>query len=396
VRIWGRGVAALTAALAAMATSASVAAAAPYEPNDSFLQATGPMVGGQNYEGAIETSNDVDWFYFNVNGQRQYDITLTSVSGSGCYDQDLYDSEGAYITDGSWDGLNSHILRTSPSSAQYAVKVTGTTSCKYRLRIDPADALTTTSPGVVVHVNGAREADDIQRLYLDGALVGTVQGVTGQSFSLGQLAPTSQIVIEAQNTTGQWSWNTSITNQTERIKTTLFSESQSGGSSQTPRVGLVRRVVLTASGAAVASCGEALAPVTCIPVDNDGDGFATDRDCDDSNQAVRPGARELANNTADEDCDGLLAYSTKATLKRTGARYSGRVSSSGSGCAAGRRVVLKRSAGGRALGSATTRRDGTFTIRRNRRAGGRVLVVVEARSVATSLCRTVSSKRIRG
>lgn len=395
MRTWGRGVAALTAALAAMATTASAATAAPYEPNDSFLQAAGPMVGGQNYEGAIETSNDVDWFYFNVNGQRQYDITLTSVSGSGCNDQDLYDSEGAYITDGYWDGLNSHILRTSPASAQYAVKVTGNTDCKYRLRVDPADALTQASPGVVVHVNGAREADDIQRVYLDGALVGTVQGITGQSFSLGQIAPTSQIVIEAQNTTGRWSWDTSITNQTERIKTTLFSESQSGGYSSTPRVGLVRRVVLTASGAAVSSCGEALAPVTCIPVDSDGDGFATDRDCNDSEQSVRPGARELANNTIDEDCDGLLAYSTKVTLKRTGARYSGRVSSSGSGCAAGRRVVLKRS-GGSTLGSATTRRDGTYTIRRKRWAGGRVVVAVEARSAGTSLCRAVTSKRVRG
>ena len=117
---------------------------------------------------------------------------------------------------------------------RYTVKITGNTDCKYRLRIDPADAITTTSPGIVVDVLGAREADDIQRLYVDGALVGTVQGTSGQTFSLGQLAPTSRITLEAQNTTGEWSWNTSITNQTERIKTTIFSERQSGGSSSSP------------------------------------------------------------------------------------------------------------------------------------------------------------------
>ncbi|MBK8851271.1 MAG: T9SS type A sorting domain-containing protein [Saprospiraceae bacterium] len=40
-------------------------------------------------------------------------------------------------------------------------------------------------------------------------------------------------------------------------------------------------------------------------VDEDGDGFTSDVDCDDTNLAVYPGAVEIPNNSIDEDCDGI-------------------------------------------------------------------------------------------
>ena len=41
------------------------------------------------------------------------------------------------------------------------------------------------------------------------------------------------------------------------------------------------------------------------PVDEDGDGFAEGADCDDSDPAVHPGAKQACDGVADNDCDGI-------------------------------------------------------------------------------------------
>jgi Putative metal-binding motif len=46
---------------------------------------------------------------------------------------------------------------------------------------------------------------------------------------------------------------------------------------------------------------------TVLAVDNDGDGFNQRSDCNDADPGIRPGAREVAGNDTDENCDGFVA-----------------------------------------------------------------------------------------
>lgn len=50
---------------------------------------------------------------------------------------------------------------------------------------------------------------------------------------------------------------------------------------------------------------EAAVQVCCNPVDKDGDGWAEGQDCDDTNAAVNPGAKEIFDKL-DNNCDGII------------------------------------------------------------------------------------------
>ena len=52
---------------------------------------------------------------------------------------------------------------------------------------------------------------------------------------------------------------------------------------------------------------------TVLAVDNDGDGFNQRSDCNDADPLIRPGAREIAGNDVDENCDGFKAPPPRMT-----------------------------------------------------------------------------------
>lgn len=251
-------------AVAAMVATPVTAGAAPYEPNDTVAQAFGPLVGGQDYEAVKETENDPDYYYFNVVGQRQLDISVTRTGGSSCSRIHLLDPDGNEISRAYIETTINHLKYSTAGNSQFVLSVTGDESCAYRFRVDPADAITTAAPGVVVTLNALEQSDDSQRVVLDGREVGSLQGVTGPTtLSLGVLAPTARLTFEARNQTGGWSWNVKITNQESRTLVTTFTESQSN--SDGARVGVVRRVTMSPSGGIFDTCGEAVAPTICDP-----------------------------------------------------------------------------------------------------------------------------------
>lgn len=57
----------------------------PFEPNDSYISAAGPISAGTAYSGALETSNDVDYFYFYLPQQTQLQFTTTDTTPKDVY-----------------------------------------------------------------------------------------------------------------------------------------------------------------------------------------------------------------------------------------------------------------------------------------------------------------------
>ena len=59
-------------------------AQAEVEPNNTFIQAEGPLSAAAPTTGAIFNNEDRDWFVVYVNGQTQTDIVLTATKANSC------------------------------------------------------------------------------------------------------------------------------------------------------------------------------------------------------------------------------------------------------------------------------------------------------------------------
>lgn len=129
-------------------------AANEYELNDIRETAYGPLAGGTDYTATRETDNDVDWYLFYVKTYSQVDFSATMVSyGSGCEGSytyfSLYDKDGNYVDANSLDAgainRTEHLFLTM-TPGRYYLRINETSYCtgeRYRFRIDPAAALTT-------------------------------------------------------------------------------------------------------------------------------------------------------------------------------------------------------------------------------------------------------------
>jgi hypothetical protein len=95
-----------------------------YEPNDSMLQASGPLVPGQTYLGYISDKNDLDFFYLEIDAPQILTLTLTDMPPDADYDLYLVTGEEDLLAESASSGqADEHIEYTTSSVGVFYVLV---------------------------------------------------------------------------------------------------------------------------------------------------------------------------------------------------------------------------------------------------------------------------------
>ncbi|MFZ5351601.1 MAG: M4 family metallopeptidase [Bacillota bacterium] len=109
-----------------------------YEPNNSRTEAYGAIASGTVYDSYIYSSNDVDYYYFDISAAGNISVTLTNLPGD--YDLYLLNSSGSTIAKSEKGSTSNESISYSASgTGRYYVKVIGysgaySTSTKYALK----------------------------------------------------------------------------------------------------------------------------------------------------------------------------------------------------------------------------------------------------------------------
>lgn len=144
----------LVACLWAVLTLPAIAqAAGEYEPNDGRDNAYGPLAGGTEYTATFETANDTDWYVFYVKTYSQMDVSAEKISNVEEFCEfstvQLYDKDGNVVRSGSTNmssGLATNHIHVTLSPGRYYFQALRDQACvgdRYRFRIEPASAITT-------------------------------------------------------------------------------------------------------------------------------------------------------------------------------------------------------------------------------------------------------------
>jgi hypothetical protein len=117
------------------------------EPNEFPGQAYGPLKAGVLYSGKIETSNDLDWLYFEGRPNRRVTITPT-VFGceGGLLEATLLKeiSEGAFHTiyaGGEYEGSGTGTVSIGPRPHTWYLQIEGDEGCSWQLEVSPLQSL---------------------------------------------------------------------------------------------------------------------------------------------------------------------------------------------------------------------------------------------------------------
>jgi hypothetical protein len=88
----------------------------PYEPNDSMIQASGPLIPGQEYQAFVSDKSDVDFFYLEIEVPQTVNIALTDIPAGADYDLYLVTGEEDVLSSSSSSGEEDEYIEYTTSS----------------------------------------------------------------------------------------------------------------------------------------------------------------------------------------------------------------------------------------------------------------------------------------
>jgi hypothetical protein len=86
------------------------------EPNDSMLQASGPLVSGEEYRGFISAKDDIDFSYLEIDTPQIIRLSLTDLPADVDYDLYLVTGEEDVLADSSNSGQQDEYIEYTTSS----------------------------------------------------------------------------------------------------------------------------------------------------------------------------------------------------------------------------------------------------------------------------------------
>ncbi len=88
----------------------------PYEPNDSVIQAFGPLSPGQEYQAYVSGKEDIDFFYLEIEAPKTVSVALTNIPVETDYDLYLVTAEEDVLSSSSNSGEKDERIEYTTSS----------------------------------------------------------------------------------------------------------------------------------------------------------------------------------------------------------------------------------------------------------------------------------------
>ncbi|NDJ51911.1 MAG: hypothetical protein GYB68_02360 [Chloroflexi bacterium] len=178
----------------------------PFEPNDDYNQATGPLASGDSVQGYISWADDLDVFFLQTASRQPIQVSLTGIPSGEDFDLFLLDDQEV-LASSEGTTQEEFIEFVPPAAGVYFIAVAGwdgssSASSPYTLTVTYDGGAAGTTP------QGARAfgrvVNQANGNLLFGGIFGVLNpGVTCSQFSAAGGGPSSELVAAAGETNAQ-------------------------------------------------------------------------------------------------------------------------------------------------------------------------------------------------